>query len=243
MPFRHAARHLSVRRRLAQRRIRLVLAKATAPQVLGPATVWFGAVSALSHAVLTWGMVTIAIPHYPDASDDPLVQSRFLYPLLQQRPRPVQERISYVGMGGTHVAAAPAVKRPEPAAVGASTEVATATEPPPSVESEPASVFTELEVDITAQRDPDSEGPAYPEDLLARKVEGEARVRFVIDSMGRADEATFAVLEANDPGFAEAVRQALPRMKYRPASIGPKRVPQQVQQTFMFRITPGAIVP
>ena len=245
MPFRHAARHLSVRGRLAHRRIRLVLAKATAPHALGTATLWFGAFSVLSHAVLTWGMVTIAIADYPDASNDPLVQSRFLYPLLQQRPHPVQERISYVGVGvgGKHVAAAPAVKRQEPASVGASTEVATTPEPPATVEAEPASVFTELEVDITAQRDPDSEGPAYPVALLARKIEGEARVRFVIDSTGRADETTFAVLEANDPGFAEAVRQALPRMKYRPASIGAKHVPQQVQQTFMFKITQAAIVP
>ena len=244
MSLRFAARHLSIRRRMAQRRIRRVLAQTSAPHlVLGPATVAYGAASLVAHAAITWGMLALAQPPLPDADHDPLVQSRFLYPLMQKAPQPVRERISYVGFGGPFVESAPATKKEAGTVTGASPELPEAVAPPESVESEPVEAFTEVEVDVVAERDPDSEGPSYPQDLLARRIEGEARVRFVIDSTGRADSTTFAVLEANEAGFAEAVRMALPRMKFRPAHIGPKRVPQRVEQTFMFKITPPAVVP
>ena len=243
MSLRFAARHLSVRRRLAQRRIRRVLARTSAPQIVfGPATLTYSAASVVAHAVLTWGMLALAQPPLPDADHDPLVQSRFLYPLMRKSPQPVRERISYVGIGGPVVESAPATKK-QGEVTGASPEQPAAIEPPVSVESEPVEAFTELEVDVVAERDPNSEGPSYPQDLLDRKIEGEARVRFVIDSTGRADSTTFAVLEANQAGFAEAVRLALPRMKFRPAHIGPKAVAQSVEQTFMFRITPATIIP
>jgi TonB family protein len=112
-----------------------------------------------------------------------------------------------------------------------------------STPSEPERPYSELEVDLAAARDPESEGPTYPDSLLAAKIEGEARVRFVVDSTGRADAQSFAVLEANEVAFGQAVRIALPRMKFRPASIGLKRVPQTVEQTFLFRITRTAVVP
>jgi protein TonB len=243
MPLRFAARHLSVRRRLAQRRIRQVLARTTAPHaLLGPATLTFGAVSVASHVVMTWGLLLLAHPPLPDAEHDPLVQTRFLYPLLRKSPQPVRERISYVGFGGRFVASAPA-SGTRGITTGSSPQEPALVEPPDSVVVEPVEAYTELEVDITAQRDPESEGPSYPEDLLARKIEGHARVRFVIDSTGRADSTTFGVLEATEAGFAEAVRQALPRMKFRPARMGPRPVPQRVEQTFEFRITPPVLVP
>ncbi len=246
MPFRHAARHISVRSRMAHRRIRQVLERATAPKMLGPATLWFGSVSLLSHAVVTWGVIAIAPAPLPDASSDPLVASRFLYPLMQQQPRPSQEHVSYVGMLGRSKQTAPAMAKggvtpgPSPEIELA---VAPAPPPPPPAESESSEAFSELEVDVTAERDPESEGPTYPDSLLEKKIEGEARVRFVIDSTGHADASSFAVLETNQSAFAEAVRMALPRMKFKPASIGKKPVAQSVEQTFLFRITRPPLVP
>ena len=242
MPFRHAARHLSVRGRMAHRRIRRVLATTTAPAVLGPATLWFAALSVVSHAAATWGMVAIVSQPLPDASRDSLVTSRFLYPLMQQRPKPRQERISYVGLGGLQEESAGATAKVG-VTTGASPEMVVATAPPQSEESEPVEAFTELDVDITAQRDPESEGPVYPDSLLALKVEGEARVRYVIDSTGHAVPESFEVLETNERAFAEAVREALPRMKFRSAMIGRKAVSQWVEQSFMFKITRPAMIP
>ena len=242
MSLRFAARHLSVRSRLAHRRIRQVLARTTTPYSIGPATRWFGSVSVVSHAMLTWGMVALATPTLPDASHDPLVASRFLYPLMQQRAHPVQERISYVGLGGRFVLAATVAKKG--GTVNDTREpIAVVDVMPAQEEAQPAEAFSELEVDVAAQRDPDSIGPTYPDSLLALQIEGQARVRFIIDSTGRAAEGTFAVIETTELAFAESVRTALPRMKFRPASIGPTRVPQHVEQTFMFKLSRAPVIP
>lgn len=244
MSLQYAARHLSVRSRMAHRRIRLVLARTTAPYTIGQATGWFSAVSVASHLVLTWGMVALASPPLPDASHDALVSSRFLYPLMRRQPVPVQERISYVGLGGRFVLAAGVLKQGGRADVKPELiAIAETSPPPPQEEARPAEVFSELEVDVAAARDPESIGPTYPDSLLALQIEGQARVRFIIDTTGHAAEGSFAVIETNEPGFAEAVRLALPRMKYRPASIGPKRVSQSVEQTFMFKLTRAPLIP
>jgi TonB family protein len=244
MPFRHAARHVTIRSRMAHRRIRQVLARATAAQVLGPATLLFGAVSLASHVLLTWATVTYAPSRLPDASVDSLVTSRFLYPLMQQRPRPQVERVSFVGTGGSSpVVAAPSVKS-DGVMTGESVDEDIATiEPIASERADAFDSFSELEVDVTAERDPESEGPSYPDSLLTRHVEGEARVRFVIDSTGRAIAESFGVISSNHAGFGDAVREALPRMKFKPASMGPRRVAQRVEQTFVFKITRPPVVP
>lgn len=242
MSFRHAARHLSVRGRMAQRRMRQVLARTTTSAAFGPATALFAGVSVVTHVLVTWGVVSFASAPLPDAANDPLVASRFLYPLMQQRPKPQVERISYVGIGGRIVESAPAMKKVG-VTTGATEAMATTPEPPKSDESEPFEAFSELEVDEAAQRVADSEGPSYPDSLLARQVEGEARVRFVIDSTGRAIEESFSVIETTHLGFAEAVLQALPRMRFRPATMGRKAVAQRVEQTFVFKITRPPIVP
>ena len=250
MPFRHVARHVTIRSRMAHRRIRQVLARATAAQVLGPATLLFGAVSLASHVLLTWATVTYTPARLPDASVDSLVTSRFLFPLMQQRPRPQVERINFVGTGGSSpVAAVPAVPsvpavQSEGVMTGESVDEDIATiEPIASARADAFDSFSELEVDVTAERDPESEGPSYPDSLLTRHVEGEARVRFVIDSTGRAISESFGVISTNHAGFGDAVREALPRMKFKPASMGRKRVAQRVEQTFVFKITRPPVVP
>jgi TonB family protein len=247
MPFRHVARHVTIRSRMAHRRIRQVLARATAAQVLGPATLLFGAVSLASHVLLTWATVTYAPARLPHASVDSLVTSRFLFPLMQQRPRPQEERINFIGTGGSSpVAAVPAVPAVQSDGVmtGEAVDEDIATiEPIASARADAFDSFSELEVDVTAERDPESEGPSYPDSLLSRHVEGEARVRFVIDSTGRAITESFGVISTNHAGFGDAVREALPRMKFKPAAMGSKRVAQRVEQTFVFKITRPPVVP
>jgi hypothetical protein len=243
MTFRHAARHLSVRGRLARRRMRSVLATVNAPAIVGTTSFVFGALSVASHIAATVGMLALATPPLPDANNDPLVQTRFLYPLMKKLPRPVEERVRFVGVSGTHETPATREQRQVAPRGDLVEQVVGVVATVAAEESPPVDVFTEVEVDITAARDPDSDGPAYPPDLLERKVEGAARCQFVVDSTGHPDEGSFTVLAANHASFGEAVRAALPRMKYRPAMIGPKRVAQLVEQTFMFRITPAALVP
>lgn len=99
--------------------------------------------------------------------------------------------------------------------------------------------YTIVEVDSTVQRDPFSAAPAYPADLLAKGVQGSAMVRYVVDTTGRADMRTFQVISATHPGFADAVREAMPLMRFTPAKIGVHRVRQLVEQPFNFEIAPA----
>jgi TonB family protein len=99
------------------------------------------------------------------------------------------------------------------------------------------SVFTILEVDTAVVRSATSAAPAYPMELLAKKIEGMVLARYVVDTTGFADTASFEVIRSTHPGFIAAVREALPYMRFSPAKIGSIRVRQLVEQPFTFKIT------
>ena len=166
----------------------------------------------------------------------------FLAPLLRKLPPPVEERLSYVGLGGAlRPAAVPSPTAIVPSALAAAMprdsgngENAPVDAPPE--EAEPRRAYFDVEVDSTVERDSMSEGPAYPPELLAKNLNGYALASFVVDTNGRADPSTFVALESTHPAFAEAVRAALPRMKFRPAVMAGMHVRQLVQQRFSFRV-------
>jgi TonB family protein len=97
-------------------------------------------------------------------------------------------------------------------------------------------VFTIAEVDSAVAVDPASAAPVYPPSLLKMGIEGSVMVRYVVDSFGRADLATLKIVRATRIEFAVAVREALPGMRFTPARMGEKAVPQLVEQPFNFRI-------
>lgn len=107
---------------------------------------------------------------------------------------------------------------------------------PEAQPSEGETVLTELEVDTAVERLPGSAAPAYPPDLLRRNVEGSVSVTYVVDTLGLADSLSIRVVAATDPAFVDAVREVLPRMRFRPALLGGEKVRQLVQQSFAFRI-------
>ncbi|MGI9076666.1 MAG: energy transducer TonB [Gemmatimonadaceae bacterium] len=100
------------------------------------------------------------------------------------------------------------------------------------------SAYSEVEVDSVVARSADSAAPIYPPDLLAQRVEGSAQVQFVVDTIGLAESNSFKMLSATRPEFAEAVRGALPLMRFRPAIFHSRKVRQLVQQSFTFKIVP-----
>lgn len=171
--------------------------------------------------------------------DDASSAVKFLFPTVKPVPRPVMERVSFVGMSAFQPVAAPvqqAASAPLPP-----TEIP----PPPrqvAVEEvhapEPPKTFSEIEVDSAAVRDPDSAGPLYPPKLLALKLEGSTLAQFVVDSTGHVDVASLVILDSTHPDFTQAVRDVLPRMKYQPARLGKRPVAQLVEQRFGFRIAP-----
>lgn len=78
--------------------------------------------------------------------------------------------------------------------------------------------------------------PEYPASLRAAGIEGEVRAQFVVDESGRAEIGSLRILSSTNELFAEAVKRALPKMKFIPARIGSRAVAQMVQQAFVFRL-------
>lgn len=97
-------------------------------------------------------------------------------------------------------------------------------------------VFTIIEVDTAAQRLPGSAAPRYPQELLVNRVQGQAIVRFVVDTTGLADPESFSVVVASHVEFAQSVREALPGMRFSTARIGAIKVRQLVELPFTFTI-------
>ena len=89
-------------------------------------------------------------------------------------------------------------------------------------------------VDEPVAPDPRNPPPRYPEALRAAGVGGRAVARFVVDTLGRVEPGTVRVASADDPRFAEAAREALGRMRFRPARAGGVRVRQLVELPFAF---------
>jgi TonB family protein len=112
-------------------------------------------------------------------------------------------------------------------------EAAPAPQPPIALGD---SIMTELEVDSAVTRYEDSAAPPYPEALLRKHIEGSVLVQYVVDTLGHADTSTFRVLSATHAEFARSVRSTLPLMRFRPAVMANRHVPQLVQQPFVFKI-------
>lgn len=78
--------------------------------------------------------------------------------------------------------------------------------------------------------------PRYPEALRAAGVEGTVVAEFVVDTAGRVEPASVTLADGAHPPFAQAVRQALRAMRFRPAEVDGRRVRQRVRQPFAFTL-------
>ncbi len=96
--------------------------------------------------------------------------------------------------------------------------------------------YFDFQVEKAAASIPGSGAPAYPEMLKSSGVEGEALVQFIVDTTGRAELGSFKVLRATHDAFGQAVKSALPRMRFLPAEIGGRKVRMLVQQPFAFAL-------
>ncbi|HVX41327.1 MAG TPA: hypothetical protein VHB25_17315 [Gemmatimonadaceae bacterium] len=99
------------------------------------------------------------------------------------------------------------------------------------------SVFSVLDVDTAVVRTANSAAPAYPLSMLEKNITGVVSAQYVVDTTGFADSASFTVLAATNQAFVDAVRAALPYMRFTPAKIGAIKVRQLVEQQFTFRIS------
>jgi TonB family protein len=97
--------------------------------------------------------------------------------------------------------------------------------------------YFEFQVENPAQQIAKSGYPKYPPAMREARREGEVLAQFVVDKEGAPDLTTFKVLKSPDAAFTDAVREALPRMRFTPARIGGAAVSQLVQQPFTFALS------
>lgn len=205
------------------------------------------AVSAVVHLLVVGGWIGSSDDSAPENPPEDFTPVEYLIPKERLvASRPVEEKVTFTTLLPPDAGAGFDIPEPEPtpkelevvAPTGdsADTEVAKNDlfDQPPIPLGD--SILTELEVDSAVIRYDDSAAPQYPPDLLRRRVEGYAIVQYVVDTTGRADTATFRVVTASHVEFARAVRATLPFMRFRPAVVANRRVPQLVQQPFAFRI-------
>lgn len=93
---------------------------------------------------------------------------------------------------------------------------------------------SEVETPVAALRGTGQ--PDYPPALRSSGLEGHVTAQFVVDETGRARAETLRILSATNDLFSESVLRALAKMRFRPARIGDRPVPQIVQQMFVFRL-------
>src|SRR4051812_39416082 len=99
--------------------------------------------------------------------------------------------------------------------------------------------YFEFQVEKQVSPFPGNPAPRYPDMLRSANVEGEVLAQFVVDTTGRADMSQFKVLKSTHDLFTNAVRSALPNMKFYPAEVGGRKVKQLVQMPFQFSLTKG----
>lgn len=211
-----------------------------------------GVLSVVVHAAVVGAWVAATLPAAMMPADS--FANRIYYiPPIDRPPlvRGTGETVRYLtlapgeGTGNGPGAAAIDARRPitpvaqQSVAAGEPVDADSVAATPPVVGVPDAdSVFTILEVDTAVVRSATSAAPAYPMDLLTKKVEGMVLARYIVDTTGFADTTSFTVIQSTHPGFIAAVREALPYMRFSPAKIGAVRVRQLVEQPFTFKITP-----
>lgn len=94
---------------------------------------------------------------------------------------------------------------------------------------ESAAVFTADQVDSPTRLERASYTPIYPDSLWRAAVGGQATVEFVVDRYGRVEMGTVSVVSASHALFGEAVRNALERSRFTPATRKGLHVRQVVQ--------------
>lgn len=97
--------------------------------------------------------------------------------------------------------------------------------------------YFEFQVERPARQTPGTGGLRYPDELRHAAVEGEVLAQFIVDRDGRYVDNTFKVLKSSHQLFTDAVKTALPTMRFAPALAGGKAVTQLVQQPFTFSLS------
>jgi TonB family protein len=79
--------------------------------------------------------------------------------------------------------------------------------------------------------------PPYPELLHQAGIQGRVRVQFVVDTMGKAEPASFRIIESPNPGFNEVVKNSVLHTLFRPGRVHGRAVRVLIEEPFDFKLT------
>lgn len=97
--------------------------------------------------------------------------------------------------------------------------------------------YFEFQVRKGAKQIPGTGNVRYPDLLRSASVEGDVLAQFVVNSDGTVDVSSFKVLKSSHELFTESVRNALPNMRFEPATTGGNPVRQLMQMPFTFNLS------
>jgi protein TonB len=124
---------------------------------------------------------------------------------------------------------------PEVVVVGARSDSARSTSPGPILA--PANrPFFEFQVEQKAMPIAGGVAVRYPDSLRVAGIEGEVLAQFVVNADGIPDVQSLKILRATRNEFVDAVRNALPGLRFSAARVGDRAVRQLVQQPFVFSV-------
>lgn len=207
--------------------------------------------TALLLAASAWGLLMIAVSasvvtgRARAARADPSLaeHARFVLPTLPARESGADGLARW--FGGTITAARPGGAAPPSGSAGRRGRPAAIARqlPPDHPAGSGGTVYVESEVDRPVIRDPSSAAPEYPAFLQAEHIEGFVIGEFIVDTNGRADSASLHIVLSSHPAFEQSLREALPRMRFLPATLDGHAVRQRVRQEFDFEFQPGMAPP
>ena len=100
----------------------------------------------------------------------------------------------------------------------------------------PGAVLDASVVDRVPRIVGNAQPPRYPDALRQSGASGQVIVRFVVDTLGRAELADLTVVEATHPLFASAVKNALLGYRFTPGESAGRKVRTMVQVPFTFTL-------
>jgi periplasmic protein TonB len=106
----------------------------------------------------------------------------------------------------------------------------------PAREFGPGAVLDAGVVDRVPRIIGNAPAPRYPDMLRQSGASGQVIVRFVVDTLGRAEMGDVVVVEATHPLFANAVKSALVFYRFSPGEAAGRKVRTLVQVPFSFTL-------
>ena len=103
-------------------------------------------------------------------------------------------------------------------------------------QSAPGGVLAAEVVDRVPRIVGNAQPPRYPDALRQSGATGQVIVRFVVDTLGRAELADLTIVEATHPLFASAVKNALLGYRFTPGEAAGRKVRTLVQVPFSFTL-------